>query len=237
MTAPRTQAPPAYTNESVREQLELLRRVLACVPARISFPTANPGVVIKREEMDAAIDALSVALTYFDDASKAMAANAFIAAGIVGAATLEALLMALLVLKKEEVVASRAYLLKTSKRKQSLLEFLKHADLGGLLEIAQELNWFRCDGIPSAFHAQFLSQMAPSERDGLVRLLGSISDLGPEAARAARHFRNLVHPARCIRDKVELGSGDGMTGCLFLILAFSALVDNKLSPSPKGMVP
>jgi len=237
MTSPVGQAPSVYTNEGVRNQLELLKRLLGLIPVKMPFLTGTPGVAVKREEMEAALDALSVALTYFDDAQSCLNASAFIAGGIVGAATLEALLMALLVLRKDEVIASRVYLHKTSNGKRTLLEFLRHADLGGLIEIAQELDWFHCDGIPMSFEAQFLSQMVPTARAGLIKHLENIKDLGLEAARTAKHFRNLVHPGRCIRDKVDLKTEDGMTGCLFLLLAFSALLDNKLSTATSKATP
>ncbi len=190
------------------------------------IPPASAALAIEKTEMGFALDALTLALVYFEEANLCIQSGAFLSGGIVGAAMMEALLIAFGMLRKEDVEKTVCFTQKNAKTQKSVFDWLKHSDLGSLLEIAQDLKWFECSGVPETFKTLMSPYLSLADQAELYSSLDGTADLGNKAAAAARTYRNFVHPGRCLRDSVALNPEFGRLGCFYLVLAFAVLFDN-----------
>jgi hypothetical protein len=214
----------------LRNTLTPLRAQLDALdtPAFNLLLTVNPELRAERDEMRFTVQSLGVAVSYFEEAIKCINNEIYFAGAVLGSAMLESMLIALVLLKKDEIKSSAAFGIKFSKTPEAVLEFIKRADLGSLLEVAQRLDWFRNDRIPSVFEGAFISRLESDAKVELRGILTGIPDLGVFASSQARRFRNLIHPGLCLREGIDLDSADAKLACLYLIFAFSTLIENKL---------
>jgi hypothetical protein len=99
----------------------------------------------------------------------------------------------------------------------------KEMDLGKLLDMAKELAWFRSGGVPS-----FLTEMLTHyvEQDTLTALTVIFKDspsAGHMSADLLRQYRNLLHPAYCLKQDIQPTKDTGIRATFFCLVAYASL--------------
>ena len=151
---------------------------------------------------------------------------------MIGAAGLESFLLVLCILRKEDVTGSSRWRTFHKNKSKPFLQMLGHMDLGTLIEIAGELEWFPRAGIPETFTAVMSRSFGPEIVDRMVKILPPVLNVTQVAAGITKQARNWLHPARCIREMVELSDGLAVGTCLFLMLGISGLSEYTVTQRP-----
>jgi hypothetical protein len=153
---------------------------------------------------------------YMMETQRCLEAKAFFSANIVGAATLETMLLMKAILEESRVLQTEAW---QSSHKKAQIEFtdkLLKSDIRLLLAVAEELHWM---GDTSPIFAEQLALYLGPE---VTRELFEHAPEPREAARWAQQVRNMIHPERCIKEQFEPSDEHGTFAFFCLVQAFSA---------------
>jgi hypothetical protein len=174
-----------------------------------------------------ALFCLELGLTLFEEANVAVQAGAWFAAATVAAAALEALLLALCFFHKDQIKQLPKWRCLKKSQRTDFRVFARSLDLGKLLEIAQELSWFPAGGVPKNLWgtlAPFWDELASIN---FLALFGGSSNIGQACANHLREYRNLIHPAVCLKQQKRLSKEVGMTATFLFMIAISSLSEGK----------
>jgi hypothetical protein len=116
------------------------------------------------------------------------------------------------------------------KQKRDFGLFARSLDLGKLLEIANELSWFPDCGIPDTFMRYLVNHVDSSTLAALVALFDQDANLGHTCASHVRQYRNLLHPAVCLKEGRHPSKEVGLTATFLFMIAFTSL--SGVQPKP-----
>ena len=164
-----------------------------------------------------------LALTFFEEANIALQAGAWFAAAAVASSALESMLLSKCFLQEAEVRGLSKFQTSKPKYRKDFGIFARSLDLGNLLQIANELAWFPDGGVPKLFSDCLAEHL---DADTLATLLG-LFEGGPNVertcARHLREYRNLLHPAVCLREQRMPSKEAGMTATFLFMIAVLSL--------------
>jgi hypothetical protein len=217
-------------SESPWARLEgLIHRLESAVGPLLSLPGIDSD---HKEQFEAVLGLLKLACFYGRETTACLGAEAFFAANVMGAATLETLLLLMCIMKEESVRTTRTWQLVLKGKGKPLLKVLGKADLEKLLQIGDELAWFSDADIPKLFMKNLIQHFGPDASRTFSELVPRMS--GRRAGDIARDARNKLHPAKLLREPFELSNTDGMVASLFLLLAFSSVVEEYMERETLG---
>ena len=162
-------------------------------------------------------------MTYYTEANLAIQAEAWFAGSAVAAAALEAVLMAKCLFDPDKVRALPKW--KTIKKsyRDNFGLFVRSLDLGKLLEIAEPLGWFPEGGLPTGFETRFSISVGEPAIQFLREIFRDERNVGEVCAAHVREYRNLLHPAVCLKEARQPSKETGLMATLLFLIAFSAL--------------
>jgi hypothetical protein len=168
---------------------------------------------------------LTIALTklaslYFGQTLKGFEGEAWFAASLTGMATMETVLLMACISEKATVVTTKAWTSFHKKRKMSFRDRLMHVDMPKLLEIATELKWFPTD---NEYHT--ILENYGEWPEGLKEFPEFLDTPAAMVANSL-DIRNLVHPARCLREEVQLDDRMGMLALGSFYMSLLGLLHN-----------
>jgi hypothetical protein len=156
-------------------------------------------------------------------ANIALQAGAWFAAAAVASSALESMLLSKCFLQEAEVRGLSKFQTSKPKYRKDFGIFARSLDLGNLLQIANELAWFPDGGVPKLFSDCLAEHL---DADTLATLLG-LFEGGPNVertcARHLREYRNLLHPAVCLREQRMPSKEAGMTATFLFMIAVLSL--------------
>jgi hypothetical protein len=165
-----------------------------------------------------------LAVVFYEEANRAIQAEVWFAAAAVAAAALEAMLLAKMFMNTDEVVKLASFRKLIDKHQGDFGTFArKEMNLGKLLDMAKELAWFQSGGIPSLL-TEMLAQYL--DRDTLTELTVIFKDepsAGYTSADLLRQYRNLLHPANCLKQDVLPTKDTGLRATFFCLVAYASL--------------
>jgi hypothetical protein len=165
-----------------------------------------------------------LALTFYEEANRAVQAEVCFAAAAVSAAALEAMLLAKMFMNTNEVAQLAPFKKLLDKHHGDFGSFArKEMDLGKHLDMAKELAWFRPGGVHSLL-TEMLSRCV--DQDTLAALTGIFKDnpsAGYTSADLLRQYRNLLHPANRLKQDVLPTKDTGIRATYFCLVAFASL--------------
>lgn len=164
-----------------------------------------------------------LALTFYEEAGRAIQAEVWFGATAVAAAALEAMLLAKVFTYANEVAQVASFSKMIERHRGDFGSFARTMDLGKLLDMAKELKWFRPGGVPS-FLTEMLAQHL--DQDAVTALTGMFKDspnAGHTSADLLRQYRNLLHPASCLKQDVRPTKDAGIHAVFFCLVAYAAL--------------
>jgi hypothetical protein len=101
--------------------------------------------------------------------------------------------------------------------------FARSLDLGKLLEIANGLSWFPNDGVPKTFMNYLAGGLDEATLSGLLGLFEGNLNVGRTCAAHVREYRNLLHPAVCLKEGRQPSRDAGLTATFLFMIAFTSL--------------
>jgi hypothetical protein len=184
------------------------------------LPSDDP----KAANMKDGLACCELAFAFYEEANRAVQAEVWFAAAAVAAAALEAMLLAKMFMNTDQV-AHLASFKKLIDKHQGNFGSLARQDLnlGKLLDMAIELEWFRPGGVPSLL-TQMLAQYV--DQDTLTALTVIFKDspsAGHTSAGLLRQYRNLLHPGYCLKQDIHPTKDTGIRATFFCLVAYASL--------------
>jgi hypothetical protein len=152
-----------------------------------------------------------LALTFYEEANLAVQAGAWFAAASVASAALESVLLSKCLFQEEEIKALPKFQKLKPSFKADFGLFVRSLDLGKLLEVANELSWFPEGGIPKTFTTHLTGHLDESMLSSLIGLFEGNPNVGQTCADHVREYRNLLHPAVCLKEGRQPSKDAGLT--------------------------
>jgi hypothetical protein len=209
---------PMETAESTNPLSAALDRIVGeCFVLSDSGFVAREGL---EEEADASRQALTNTRQLIDEWVRCVNADSRLAATILGCAGLEGLLILGCLGRKEHVLTSRAWH-RHAKKTRSYVGNVSHTDLGVLVAIGTELQWFKLETVPDIV----MSLLPGIDLKELTRLLNEASSASSLFPAYARIIRNHLHVGKCLRTKANLDtafSDAGFATSTLAIMSFLA---------------
>ena len=167
---------------------------------------------------------LELAMVFCEEANQALQAGAWFAASSIASSALESMLLSKCLLEEDKVRALPRFETLRQSHKGDFRQFSRSLDLGKLLGIATELSWFSDSaGLPqtmTSYLAQFLEK-APL--DEVMRPFEGRTNLAQDCADCVRKYRNLLHPAVCLKEGRQPSKGDAMAAPFLFLIALLSL--------------
>jgi HEPN domain-containing protein len=165
-----------------------------------------------------------LALTFYEEANRAVQAGVWFAAAAAVAAALEAMLLAKMFTNTDEVAQLASFRKLLDKHQGDFGSFArKEMDLGKLLEMAKELAWFRPGGVPSLLTNMLAQYVDPDTLTALAVIFKDSPSAGYTSADLLRQCRNLLHPAYCLKLDIHLAKDTGIRATFFCLVAYASL--------------
>jgi hypothetical protein len=165
-----------------------------------------------------------LALTFYEEANRAVQAEVWFAAAAVAAAALEAMLLAKMFMNTDEVGQLASFKKLLDKHQRDFGSFArKELDLGKLLDMAKELAWFRPGGVPSLLTEILAPYVDPETLTALTVFFKDSPSAGHTAADLLRQYRNLLHPAYCLKQDIHPTKDTGIRATFFCLVAYASL--------------
>jgi hypothetical protein len=183
-------------------------------------PSGNPEVANFKD----GVACLELAITFHEEANRAVQAEAWFAASAVAGAALEALLLTKMFMSTNAVGKLASFKKLLDNHRGDFGSFARgEMNLGKLLDVAEELSWYPAGGVP-AFLTEMMAQHV--EQETLTALTGVFKDhpsAGLTSAHMLRQYRNLLHPAVCLKLDVHPTKETGIRATFFCLVAFAAI--------------
>lgn len=164
-----------------------------------------------------------LALTFFEEANLTIQVGAWFAAAAVASSALESMLLCKCFLQEAEVRRLPTFQTLKRKYRQDFGLFARSLDLGKLLEIADELSWFPDGGIPKTFSDFLAGHLDAGSLAAFLGLFEGDPNVGRTCARHLREYRNLLHPAVCLKENQQPSKVAGMTATFLFMIAVLSL--------------
>jgi hypothetical protein len=224
----KTEATPPKPAEPVSEpnplyQMEELVAKLQKMMGPLLDSTAIPAE--SREQMEAIFRLLKLVSFYGRETTKCLGASAFFAANVMGAATLETLLLVMCIMNETGVRSTNTWRNVLKGKGKPFLRVLGRADLEKVLQVGSELSWFSNADLPKLFQEHVVKHFG---QEASTVICNAMPKGGRLSADVARDARNRLHPAKSIREPFELSDSTGMLASLCLLLALSSVVQQNL---------
>jgi len=111
--------------------------------------------------------------------------------------------------------------------------FARSLDLGKLLEIANDLSWFPGGGLPRTLTSHLACYLGEGTIGELVELFKAYPNVGLICAQQVREYRNLLHPAVCLKSGRRPSKDAGLTAAfLFYDRVHVCIASNISNMSP-----
>ena len=216
---------PGTENEFMQEQFSMFRRTLDELRGVLDKLQAGPASSDSRvASFKDGIFCLELALIFYEEANQALQAEAWFAASSVASSALESVLLSKCFFQADEIRALPKFEKLKQSHKGDFGQFARSLDLGKLLEIATELSWFRdSGGLPQIMTTYLAHHLDEATLSGLIRLFEGSADVGRTCADHVRKYRNLLHPAVCLKEGRQPSRGDAMTATFLFMIAFLSL--------------
>jgi hypothetical protein len=161
---------------------------------------------------------------YYEEANRAVRAELWFAAAAVAAAALEAMLLAKMFMNTDKVAQLASFKKLLSKRQGDFGSFArKEMDLGKLLDMAKELAWFRPGGVPSFLTDALARYVDEDTLKALLVIFDDCPSAGYTSADLLRKYRNLLHPAYCLKQEIYPTKDTGIRATFFCLVAYASL--------------
>ena len=209
--------------EAMQAKFDLLRKQLVDMKEQLGSLTENSIDAEKVSTFGDGLFCLELAMTFYEQANAALQAEAWFAASAVASSALESLLMSKCCFQEEDVRLLPAFQTLKPSQRSPFGRFVRSLDLGKLLKIADALRWFPEAGVsPSliSYLAPYLGQTVLSE---FLQLFRYYDNVGQSCADRVREYRNLLHPAVCLKEGRQPSEGTGMIATMLFLVAFSSL--------------
>lgn len=197
------------------------RSILAAYrPLLDMLPSEHPKAANFRD----AIACCELSLIFFEEANRAVQLELWFAAAAVAAAALEAMLLAKMFMSVDEVALLPSFKKLLDKHKGDFGSFArKEMDLGKLLDMANELAWFRPGGIPSLLTEMLTHYLDQDTVTALTVVFKDRASAGYVSADLLRQYRNLLHPAVCLKHDIQVTKDTGIRATFFCLVAYASL--------------
>jgi hypothetical protein len=96
-------------------------------------------------------------------------------------------------------------------------------DLGKLLDMAKELAWFRPGGVPSLLTKMLAQYVDQDTLTALTVIFKDSPSAGYTSADLLRQYRNLLHPAYCLKQDIHPTKDTGIRATFFCLVAYASL--------------
>lgn len=96
-------------------------------------------------------------------------------------------------------------------------------DLGRLLEMAKELEWFRPGGVPILLTEMLAQHVDQDTLTALTVFFKDSPSAGNTSANLLRQYRNLLHPANCLKQDIRPTEDTGIRATFFCLVAYASL--------------
>ena len=170
---------------------------------------------------------------YLEEMSRSLAGEAYFAGSVIGCSALEALLMMACLRDREAALQTktwRSFAKRNRKRGKLFVELLPWVEIGTLLAIGEELDWFRDDDRVQRIFAELeYWEEALTEQPGLATK-------PLEAARQLIESRNLLHPGRIFRSKVRPTVESSKLSAALVYLSMSGILARQDAPPVLSLV-
>lgn len=166
---------------------------------------------------------LELALTFYEEANLAVQAGAWFAAAAIASSALESLLLHKCFYQEAEIRTLPKFQRLKRNHKDSFALFVRSLDLGKLLEVANELSWFPDGGLPKTLTSQLAVHLDEGALSGLIGLFNANPNAGKLCAQHMREYRNLLHPAVCLKEGRQPSKDVGLTATFLFMVAFTSL--------------
>jgi hypothetical protein len=196
---------------------------------RIDFPLDLMTKLCEAALGKTGLELHRLTIFYAEEADKCRSAGAWFAACTMVASAIEGVLALFCILAKDEVENSQSYSM-LIKGGGSYEDRVLNATFEKLIRVASELEWVPSDAVdPEILQAsrqdfpQVLRNLFPalSFEEKAKKIRAFEAEPGMEMLRMLQYLRNLVHPPRCRRLGVKLGSIEFESDCKFAyIIAF-----------------
>src|ERR1035438_8447648 len=204
----------AEFSTAARRVLVAYRRLLDTLPG--DHPTVG--------NMKDGLACCELAFTFYDEANRAIQAGVWFAAAAVGAAALEAVLLAKMFTNTDEVAQLASFKKLLDKHQGNFRSFArKEMDLGKLLDMAKELAWFRPGGVPGLLTKMLAQYVDQDTLTALTVIFKDSPSAGFASADLLRQYRNLLHPAYCLKQDIHPTKDTGIRATFFCLVAYASL--------------
>jgi hypothetical protein len=217
----------------MQDQFAFHRRLLAQMKSMLDTLEAGSARSDQRiAGLKEGIFCFELALTFFEEANLALQAGACFAAASIASSALESVLLSKCFFQEEEIKALPKFQkLKRSYRADFGL-FARSMDLGKLLEIANELSWFPDGGVPKIVTSYMAAHLDEPTLVQLVGIFDGITNVGRSCANHVREYRNLLHPAVCLKEGRQPSRESGLSAAFLFMIAFSSLAEAPNNQTP-----
>ena len=179
------------------------------------LPSDHPNVA----NMKDGLACCELAFTFYEEANRAVQAEVWFAA-----AALEAMLLAKMFTNTDEVAQLASFKKLLDKHQGDFGSFArKEMDLGKLLDMAKELAWFRPGGVPSLLTKMLAQYVDQDTLTALTVIFKDSPSAGYTSADLLRQYRNLLHPAFCLKQDVHPTKDTGIRATFFCLVAYASL--------------
>ena len=166
-----------------------------------------------------------LAIDFYDEANRAVQVEAWFAASAIAACALEAALLAQVLYQEPAVTSLPKWGEIQKKYEGDYGRFVRALDLGKLLEIADQLDWFSNQGIPATFLGVMRRYADERTFEGIRQIFRGHENVGHICSRYLLETRNLLHPAVCLRENRSPSAAAGMFGTFVALVAFMSLAE------------
>ncbi len=216
--------PEKTQTELLQDQFAIFRKLLVDMNGVLDGLLAGPAKGDPRiASFKDGVFCFELALTFYEEANLALQARAWFAAAAIASSALESVLLSRCFFQEEEIRA----LPKFQKLKRGYREdfglFARSLDLGKLLEIANELSWFPTGGVPKTLTSYLARHLDEGTLSNLIGVFEGNPNVGRTCADHVREYRNLLHPAVCLKEGRQPSKDAGQTATLLFIVAFASL--------------
>jgi hypothetical protein len=184
------------------------------------LPSDDPTVA----NMKDGLACCELAFTFYEEANRAVQAEVWFAAAAVAAAALEAMLLAKMFTNTDAVAQLASFRKLLDKHQGDFGRFArKEMDLGKLLDMAKELGWFRPGGVPRLLTEMLAQYVEQDTLTALTVVFKDSSSAGYTSADLLRQYRNLLHPAYCLKQDIHPTKDTGIRATFFCLVAYASL--------------